>query len=86
MSRKTTRVVRGLRLVSTYPGFWTLERDPRVMFQRMLGKARLGVSGARYSLERWLYPDARAENHIGIAASLDAAVKQYLARTVELPG
>jgi hypothetical protein len=76
MSRKTTRIVHGLRLVSTHSGFWTLESDPRVMFQRMLGKASLGMPGARYSVERWLYPDGRGG---GIAMSLDSAVKRYLA-------
>jgi hypothetical protein len=74
--KKTIRIVHGLRLVSTYPGFWALEANPRVMFQRMLGKARLGTSGARYSVERWLYPDGRDG---GTAMSLEAAVKRYLA-------
>lgn len=76
MSRKTTRIVHGLRLVSTLPGFWTLESDPKVMFQKMLGKARLGTSGARYSVERWIYP---GYDRGGTATSLDSAVKRYLA-------
>lgn len=65
------RIVRGLRLVSTVPGFWKLDSDPRVLFQFM-GKARLGPTGARYSLDRWLAPDG------DVSTSLDAAVKHYL--------
>jgi hypothetical protein len=76
MSRQNIRIVHGLRLISRYPGIWVLESNPRVMFQRMLGKAHLGTRGARYSVERWLYPDGRDG---GIATSLDAAVKRYLA-------
>jgi len=75
-AKKTIRIIQGLRLVSTHPGFWSLESNPRVMFQRMLGKARLGTPGARYSVERWLYPDGRDG---GIAMSLETAVKRYLA-------
>lgn len=77
MPRKTVRVVRGLRLVSTYPGFWALESDPRALFQKMLGKATLGMRNARYSVERWLYPGWQVGD--GTAMSLDAAVKRYLA-------
>lgn len=67
-----TRVVRGLRLVSTVKGFWRPESDPGALFQYM-GKARLGPAGARYSIERWLTPTGE------VARSLDGAVKRYLA-------
>lgn len=67
------RIVRGLRLVSTMPGFWKPESDPSVLFQYM-GKARLGPTGERYSIDRWLAPDG------DVSTSLDAAVKRYLAR------
>jgi hypothetical protein len=76
MARKTTRIVHGLRLISIHPGFWTLESNSNVLFQRMLGKATLGPRGARYSVERWLYP---GWSDGGTAMSLDAAVKRYLA-------
>jgi len=76
MARKTTRIVHGLRLVSTLPGFWVLESDPKIMFQRMIGKANLGTRGARYSVERWLFPGYERG---GTAMSLDSAVKRYLA-------
>lgn len=68
--KKVTRIVRGLRLVSTVPGY---ESDPSVLFQ-FLGKARLGPSGARYSLDRWLSPTGE------VASSLDSAVKRYLTK------
>lgn len=71
--KKQTRIVRGVRLVATLPGFWKLESDPNVLFQFM-GKARLGPTGARYSVDRWLAPDG------DVSTSLDAAVKRYLAR------
>jgi len=80
MARKTTRIVHGLRLVSTYPGFWALESNPRVLFQRMLGKSTLGPKGARYSVERWIYPGGD-----GTAMSLDSAVKRYLAGLARHP-
>ena len=76
-TRKTIRIVRGLRLISTYPGFWALESNPKVLFQRMLGNATLGPRNARYSVERWLYPGWRSGD--ATAMSLDAAVKRYLA-------
>lgn len=66
------RIVRGLRLVSTLPGFWKLESDPSVLFQ-FLGKARIGPTGARYSIDRWLGPAGN------VVSSLDTAVKRYLA-------
>lgn len=59
--------------MATLPGFWKLESDPNVLFQFM-GKARLGPTGARYSVDRWLAPDG------DVSTSLDAAVKRYLAR------
>ena len=68
------RIVRGLRLVSTVPGFWKLESDPSVLFQ-FLGKARIGPTGARYSIDRWLAPGG------DVSTSLDTAVKRYLARS-----
>ena len=70
------RIVRGLRLVSTVPGFWKLESDPSVLFQ-FLGKARIGPTGARYSIDRWLGPVG--DGH-GVVSSLDTAVKRYLAK------
>lgn len=73
-SKPKVRLVRGLRLVSTLPGFWKLESDPSVLFQHF-GTARLGPTGARYTIERWLTPSGE------VATSLDAAVKRYLART-----
>ena len=66
------RIVRGLRLVSTVPGYWKLESDPSVLFQ-FLGKARIGSTGARYSIDRWLAPDGE------VSSSLDTAVKRFLA-------
>lgn len=72
--KTTTRIVRGVRLISTIPGYWKLESDPKVLFQFM-GKARIGPSGARYSIDRWLAPDG------SVSSSLDAAVKRYLARS-----
>jgi hypothetical protein len=72
MKRKI-RIVRGVRLVSTLPGYWKLESDPQVLFQ-FIGKARLGPAGSRYSIDRWLAPDGV------VSTSLDAAVKHYLAR------
>lgn len=71
--KKSVRIVRGLRLVSTVPGYWRPESDPSVLFQFM-GKARIGPSGARYSIERWLTPTGE------VTTSLDAAVKSYLAK------
>lgn len=71
--KKSIRIVRGLRLVSTVPGYWRPESDPGALFQFM-GKSRLGPSGARYSLDRWLTPTGEVES------SLDSAVKRYLAR------
>ena len=68
------RIVRGLRLVSTLPGFWKLESDPGVLFQFM-GKVRIGPTGARYSIDRWLAPGG------DVVSSLDTAVKRYLAKT-----
>lgn len=62
-----------------YPGFWVLESDSRVLFQKMLGKATLGPRGSRYSVERWLYPGWSDGG--GTAMSLDAAVKRYLANS-----
>lgn len=70
--KKSVRIVRGLRLVSTVPGYWRPEADPGSLFQYM-GKARIGPSGARYSIERWLTPTGE------VTTSLDAAVKHYLA-------
>jgi hypothetical protein len=67
-----TRVVRGLRLVSTVPGYWKIESDPTILFQ-YIGKARVGPTGARYSVDRWLTP------HGAVVSSLDTAVKLYLA-------
>lgn len=72
--KKTTRIVRGLRLVSTVPGYWKLESDPTVLFQ-YIGKARVGPTGARYSVDRWLTPRG------AVVSSLDTAVKLYLANT-----
>jgi hypothetical protein len=72
--KKKVRIIRGLRLVSTLPGYWKLESDPGVLFQ-FIGKARLGPTGSRYSVDRWLMPTG------DIATSLDAAVKRYLARS-----
>lgn len=71
--KKSIRIVRGLRLVSTLPGFWKVEADPSALFQFM-GTTRLGPRGGRYSVERWLTPTGE------VATSLDAAVKRYLAR------
>ena len=71
--KKQARLVRGMRLVSTLPGFWRLESDPSVLFQFM-GKARLGPTGARYSVDRWLAPNG------DVSTSLDQAVKRYLTR------
>jgi hypothetical protein len=71
--KKSVRIVRGLRLVSTVPGYWRPESDPSALFQFM-GKARIGPSGARYSIERWLTPTGE------VTASLDSAVKYYLAK------
>ena len=68
------RIVRGLRLVSTLPGYWKLESDPTVLFQ-FIGKARIGPTGARYSIDRWLTPRG------AVVSSLDTAVKLYLANT-----
>ena len=76
-SRNTVRIVRGLRLISTHPGFWTLESNPQALFQKMLGSATLGPRNGRYSVERWLYPGWRSGD--ATAMSLDAAVKRYLA-------
>lgn len=73
--KKQIRVVRGLRLVSTVPGYWRLESDPSVLFQ-FIGTARVGHPGARYSVDQWLTPAG------DVAASLDAAVKRHLARSV----
>lgn len=74
LMKKHVRLVRDLRLVSTLPGFWKLESDPSVLFQ-FLGKTRLGPTGARYSVERWLTPTGE------VTRSLDTAVKRYLATT-----
>lgn len=74
--KKSVRIVRGLRLVSTVPGYWRPESDPSALFQYM-GKARLGPSGARYSIERWLTPAG------DVTASLDSAVKSYLTKAAE---
>ncbi len=71
-SKPKVRLVRGLRLVSTIPGYWRLESDPSVLFQ-FFGKTRLGSAGGRYSVERWLTPTGE------VASSLDGAVKRYLA-------
>ncbi len=68
------RIVRGVRLFSNHPGFWALESNPTILFQKMLGDARLGARGARYSVERWIYPGSD-----GSSQSLDAAVRRYLA-------
>ena len=54
-AKKNIRIVHGLRLVSTLPGFWKLEADPSILFQFM-GKAHLGQPGYRYYVERWLTP------------------------------
>jgi len=70
---KSVRIVRGLRLVSTLPGFWRPESDPGALFQHM-GTTRLGTTGVRYTVERWLTPTGEG------AMSLDGAVKRYLAR------
>lgn len=69
---KKTRVVRGLRLVSTVPGYWRPESDPAALFQ-YLGRRRHGPTGERYSIEQWLTPTGE------VTLSLDAAVKRYLA-------
>jgi hypothetical protein len=69
------RVVHGQRLISKHPGIWALESTPTVLFQKMLGKARLGTTGARYSVERWTYPGGD-----DTAMSLASAVKRWLAR------
>ena len=66
------RIVRGLRLVSTVPGYWRPESDPKMLFQ-FLGKARIGPTGARYSIDRWLTSGG------DVVSSLDTAVKRYLA-------
>lgn len=71
--KQGVRIVRGLRLVSTLPGFWRLESDPLALFQFM-GKARIGHPGSRYSVDRWLTPTG------DVATSLEAAVKSYLAK------
>ena len=70
--KQRVRIVRGLRLVSTVPGYWKLEADPSVLFQ-FLGKARIGPTGARYSIDRWLGPAG------DVVSSLDTAGKRYLA-------
>jgi hypothetical protein len=67
------RTVRGLRLMSKNPGYWVLESDGAVIFM-LHGTARLGVPGARYTVQRWSYPGSDAT-----AQSLDAAVARYLA-------
>jgi hypothetical protein len=74
VSQKTrVRIVRGVRLVSTLPGFWRIETEPGTLFQFM-GTTRLGPRGARYTVERWLTPTGE------VATSLDGAVKRYLAK------
>lgn len=73
MTKLRVRFVRGLRLVSSVPGYWKLESDPKVLFQ-FVGKARIGPTGARYSIDRWLTPAGE------VVSSLDTAVKSYLAR------
>ena len=78
MTRAKRRLVRGLRLVSTLPGFWKLEDDPSVLFQ-YIGKARLGHPGSRYSVDRWLSPNG------AVTSSLDSAVKSYLAKSAPSP-
>ncbi len=70
--KKSVRIVRGVRLVSTLPGFWRIETEPGKLFQFM-GTTRLGLRGARYTIERWLTPTGE------VATSLDGAVKRYLA-------
>ena len=67
------RIVRGLRLVSTVPGYWKIESEPSALFQ-FIGKARIGPTGSRYSIDRWLAPDG------DVSTSLDSAVKRYLTR------
>lgn len=76
-AKPKVRFVRGLRLVSTLPGYWKLEADPSVLFQ-FIGTARLGPTGARYSIARWLSPSGE------VAASLDGAVKRYLAKASQV--
>ena len=73
MKKPRVRIVRGIRLVSTLPGYWKLESDPSVLFQ-FIGKARIGPTGSRYSIDRWLAPDG------DVSTSLDSAVKRYLTR------
>ena len=75
--KKTVRVVRGLRLIRTAPGYWVLETDPSVSFM-LYGTARLGVSGARYTVQRWGYPGSD-----DTAQSLESAVGRYLRTQTE---
>jgi hypothetical protein len=73
-----TKKVCGQLLTSSAPGYW--RHSDGTLFMR-LASARLGVSGARYSLPRWSFVGTDRS-----FSTLETAVRYYCTATTVVQG